>query len=240
MRPIVRANGVLTGMLHFEKQSEDALRTMLTGLGSRDAVLNYQQIHGLLYAMTCSPEPIAASEWFELIWLSDDPQFDDLVEAKTFYKLLLNLFLAIDTDVRAARYSPGLAENDVCTATALADWCDGFLIGHHYLEDIWTVALDDLNDDELYEEVDALLGCAIAFVDSEMADDFLDEGDERFLAEHLHFQQLLDNYRTVRSRLGDGVRHWNVDRVFAEMQPAAHDQACPCGSGRLFAQCCLH
>lgn len=227
-------------MLQFEKQNEDALLTMLNGLGARDAVLNYQQIHGLLYAMASSPEPIAASEWFELIWLSDDPQFDDPADANTFYQLLLSLFRAIETDVQAARYRPGMAGTDLCNAVLLADWCDGFLMGHHYLEDIWTAALDELNDDRLYEQVDAVLGWAMAFVDGAIVDGDVDDGDDRLLTEHLSFQQMLEDYRAVGSRVGAGELHLDLERIFVEMQPVARDEACPCGSGRLFARCCLH
>lgn len=233
---------VLTaGMLLFEQQNEDALRTMLNGLGTRDAVLNYQQIHGLLYAMANSPEPIAASEWFELIWLSDDPQFDDPAEARMFYRLLLSLFETIESDVRAARYCPGAAGLNTCTADGLYDWCDGFLMGHQYLEDIWTVALDDMNDDQLYEQFDAALDWAMAFVEGVILDGDWDDADDRFLAEHLHFQQLLESYCAVRSSLSDGVRlRLSVEKVFQEMQPVEPDERCLCGSGRPFAQCCLH
>jgi uncharacterized protein len=240
MRLLVAVYGLATGMLQFEKQNEEALQTMLNGLGARDAVLNYQQIHGLLYAMANSPEPIAAAEWFELIWLSDDPQFDDPAEAKKFYRLLLSLFQAINSDVQAARYRPGVVGRNNCTLDGLSDWCDGFLIGHHYLEDIWTVALDDLSDDELYEQVDAALNWAMAFVDGAILDEEAEDDDDRFLAEHLHFQQLLENYRAVRTRVGDGELHFSVERIFEEMQPVERDEHCPCGSGRLFAQCCLH
>jgi yecA family protein len=227
-------------MLLFEQQSEDALRAMLNGLGTRDAVLNYQQIHGLLYAMANSPEPITASEWFELIWLSDDPQFDDPAEAKTFYRLLLSLFESIERDVRAARYRPGAAGLNVCTADGLYDWCDGFLMGHHYLEDLWTVALNDLNDDQLYEQIDAALDWAMAFVEGVILDGDGDDADDRFLAEQLHFQQLLENYRAAGSSLSETGLHLSVEKIFQEMQPVALDERCPCGSGRLFAQCCLH
>ena len=229
-------------MLLFEQQNEDALRTMLNGLGARDAVLNYQQIHGLLYAMANSPEPIAASEWFELIWLSDDPQFDDPTEAKTFYRLLLSLFEAIESDVQAARYSPGTSGLSACTADGLYDWCDGFLMGHQYLEDVWIVALDELNDDQLYEQVDAALDWAMAFVEGVILDGDWDDADDRFLAEHLHFQQLLENYRAARSSFGARGLHLNlsVEKIFHEMQPIEPDERCLCGSGRPFAQCCLH
>ena len=43
-------------MQYFEKQREETLLRFLDKLNARDAVLNYPQIQGLLYAMACSPE----------------------------------------------------------------------------------------------------------------------------------------------------------------------------------------
>jgi len=226
-------------MLNFAKHSEDALLGYLNVLSTRDAVLNYHQIHGLLYAMACSPEPIKPSEWFELIWLSDDPQFDDALEARTFYKLLVELFHSIDTDVRHERYRPGGALK-LESASALADWCDGFLAGHQYLENLWIVALDDLNDDHLYERVEAALDWAVAFVEGDIVDWDVDDTDDVLVTERLRFEQLLDDYRAVHKLWGDGTWQWDVEQQFVDMEPAARDDYCPCGSGRVFKQCCLH
>src|SRR5579872_3690470 len=107
--------GLVTGMLHFEKQSEEALLDFLNHLNARDAVLNYQQIQGLLYAMVCSPEPIKPAEWFELIWLNDDPQFENPAEAKSFYQLLIELFGSMAEDVHRERYRPGAIAGAQCT-----------------------------------------------------------------------------------------------------------------------------
>ena len=227
------------GMLNFAKQSEEALLGYLNGLNMRDAVLNYHQIHGLLYAMACSPEPIKPSEWFELIWLSDDPQFDDPLEARAFYKLLVELFSSISREVQQERYCPGGALN-VASATALADWCDGFLSGHQYLENLWIVALDDLGDEQLYERVEATLDWAIAFVEGDIVDWIVEDSDDVLLTDRLRFEQLLDDYRSVRLLWSDGSWQWDVEQQFVDMQPAARDDQCPCGSGRLFKNCCLH
>lgn len=226
-------------MLNFAKHNEDALLSYLHRLGARDAVLNYQQIHGLLYAMACSPEPIKSSEWFELIWLSDDPQFDDPIEAQTFYKLLVELSRSIDSDVRQERYSPAGALK-VQSAAALADWCEGFLAGHQYLENLWIVALDDLNDEHLFERIEATLDWAVAFVEGDIVDWSVDEQDDVLATERLRFEQLLDDYRAVHKIWGEGTWKWDVERQFEAMEPAGRDDYCPCGSGRLFRQCCLH
>jgi uncharacterized protein YecA (UPF0149 family) len=51
---------------------------------------------------------------------------------------------------------------------------------------------------------------------------------------------LLDDYRSVRLLWSDGNWQWDVEQQFVDMQPAARDDQCPCGSGRLFKNCCLH
>jgi uncharacterized protein len=225
-------------MQPFEKQREETLLRFLDQLNVRDAVLNYSQIQGLLYAMACSPEPIKPAEWFELVWLNDDPQFESAADAKRFYELLVELFSSIVIEVKRNCFQLTGTANIQSSAPALVDWCDGFLLGHQYLEDVWSAALDELDEDDLFEQVDATLDCAIAFVSGEMAD--WDEDSEFMLAEFVRFQQLLEDYRAIHTRCREGRSGWNVERVFVEMQPVAPHNVCPCGSGRLFKDCCLH
>ena len=64
--------------------NDKELQNFLHRLG--DAVLDYQRLQGFLFAIACSPEPVKPSEWFELIWLDDEPQFDTEAEAKRFFE----------------------------------------------------------------------------------------------------------------------------------------------------------
>lgn len=227
-------------MLNFAKQNEQALLKFLNHLSRRDAVLGYHQIQGLLYAMACSPEPIKPSEWFELIWLNDEPQFDDAGEARTFYQLLLDLSRGICDAARQQRYRPALDASGACSAVALAEWCDGFLTGHQYLENLWAVALDALDDDALYEQVGAALDWAAAFVGGEVVDWAADDADAELAAASLHFEQLLGDYYAAHLCWAAGSGVWDAAGDFAAMQPVGRDEPCPCGSGRIFARCCLH
>lgn len=226
-------------MLNFEKQSEQALLNYLNYLGNRDAVLNYQQIHGVLYAMTCSPEPIKPSEWFELIWLSDDPCFEDATEAKTFYRLLVDLFRHIGELARRDLYRPGVDRDGHFSNAALADWCEGFLMGHQYLENIWLLALDALKDDSLYDRVEAMLDWAVAFVENDVAEEWSEEGEGAVSAQ-LQLQQLLSGYQSVHQLCFSGMRNPDMSQLFETMQVVGRDEPCICGSGRIFEQCCLH
>lgn len=224
-------------MLTFEKRRERALLSYLDVLSNRDAVLSYQQIQGLLFAMASSPEPVRPIEWFELIWLNDDPQFDDAGEAKAFFGLLLELSRHIDEEARGERYRPGLDAQGRISAVAMADWCDGFLLGHQYLEDVWQIALEDLDDDQLFDKIDDVLNTAIAFA----AGEYEAEGaEEALLAERLQFQELLDVYHSVQARWSGAKRPWDVYECYEQLASVEREALCPCGSGRTFGQCCLH
>lgn len=236
MRPF-QTMGFSRRMQLFEKQREETLLRFLDQLNTRDAVLNYAQIQGLLYAMACSPEPIKPAEWFELVWLNDDPQFENAVEAKRFYQLLVELFGAITTEVARDRFQLCQLAAGRVDATGLADWCDGFLLGHHYLEEIWDAALDDLDDDKLFEAVDETLDCAMRFVTADMADC---DDEALLMTELIRFQQLLHDYCHIHTQCRPGQMLWSAERMFVEMEPAARGETCPCGSGRLFEHCCLH
>lgn len=227
-------------MLNFAKQNEQALLKFLNHLSRRDAVLDYHQIQGLLYAMACSPEPIKPAEWFELIWLSDEPQFDDAGEAKAFYQLLLELSQGIGEAARQERYRPATVAGGVCSIAALAGWCDGFLTGHQYLENIWVVALDELDDDNLYEQVAATLDWAAAFIGGDIVDLSADNNDDELLAACLQFQQMLGDYYSVHRQWAAAGGYRDAGQSFAAMQAVGRDEPCPCGSGRLFGRCCLH
>lgn len=225
-------------MQPFEKQREETLLRFLDQLNTRDAVLNYSQIQGLLYAMACSPEPIKPAEWFELVWLNDDPQFESAADARRFYELLVELSGSISVEVQRNRFQLEGAASIINGMLELADWCDGFLLGHQYLEDVWSAALEELDEDELFMQVDETLDCAISFVAGEMTD-WGDDG-EFVLAEFVRFQQLLEDYRAIHSRCRQGKPRWSVEQIFAEMQPVSAQAECPCGSGRSFKDCCLH
>ena len=225
-------------MLMFEKRREQALLTYLDRLVRRDAALSYYQIQGLLFAMACSPESVRSAEWFELIWLSDDPQFEDAGDANAFFQLLVDLSRYINDEARGARYRPGLDAQGRVSEAALAEWCDGFLLGHQYLEELWLVALDDLDNERLYDRIDETLDCAAAFAAGEFHADRVPE--ETLLTVYLQFQELLGSYHSVHADWAKSEHSWSVHALYAELEPVGRDEACPCGSGRPFGQCCLH
>jgi uncharacterized protein YecA (UPF0149 family) len=150
----------------------------------------------------------------------------------------VELFGSISTEVEHNRFQLGVTADTPSGVFMLADWCDGFLLGHQYLEDVWSAALDELDDDQLFEQIDETLDCAIAFAAGDAVD--WDEDIEFALTEFIRFQQLLEDYRDIHTRCRYDRTGLSVEQVFLEMKAVSANTECPCGSGRLFKDCCLH
>ena len=229
----------------IDKDTESALQDYLKELQRSDAVLSYFQLQGLLFAVSCSPEPMKASEWFELIWLNDDPQFDDEAEAKVFYRLVADLQKQIAAGLSRGHYLPLPVQFDERWQAELADWCQGLMLGHQYLEELWTVVIEDVADEEMSACVDMVFNLAATFADLESArQQALEDGDD-LLEAHLPeayalFQRALQDYSNLSAHWGKLISSMGAEQVFEALQPVGRDELCPCGSGKLFSRCCLH
>lgn len=229
----------------FDKHREQLLRDSLALLQSKEAVLSYYQLQGLLFAVACSPEPIKTSEWFDLIWFNDEPQFDDEDEARRFYKLVQEFAKHIADMSRQRRFLPFSARYSERWQDELAQWCEGLLLGHQYLEDLWMIAVDDLDDDQLSEDIDVCLSLAATFADVVSARQLSFEQGIELTEEHLPeayelFWKVLASYATTASLWSEGAWDFDAEQLFLALEPVPHNELCPCGSGEVFAKCCLH
>lgn len=229
----------------FDKQREQQLRETLAVLQSKEAVLSYYQLQGLLFALACSPEPIKPSEWFDLIWLNDEPQFEHETQARDFYQLVNEFSKHIAQMAQQRRFLPFSVAYSERWQAELAQWCEGLLMGHQYLEDVWLITLDDLNDPQLYEDIDICLSLAATFTDVTNARQLsLEQGleltDEHMPEAYELFWKVLASYAAAASLWSQGAWDFDAEQMFLELESVPPDQLCPCGSGEVFARCCLH
>ncbi len=221
------------------------MRERFTQLQLDDAAISFYQLQGLLFAIACSPEEIKPSEWFELLWLNDEPQFDEAEEARQFFKQVVALADHIAEMARQRRFLPFSARYSERWHPELAQWCEGLLMGHNYLEDLWLLALEDLDDQNLWDEVDASLSLAATFADLVEARQLSFEDGMELTDEHLPeayeiFWKVLGTYASVGSIWADGAWSFDAEQLFLALEPVPAEQLCPCGSGLIFAKCCLH
>ncbi|MGK0441511.1 MAG: yecA family protein [Pseudohongiellaceae bacterium] len=231
--------------------TDNELRVFLERLG--DAVLDYDRLRGFLFAVACSPELVKASEWFELIWLDDDPQFDDEDEAKRFFQLLREAMADIERGIVQGRCLPFFPPESEQEKNRLGLWCEGFLIAHQYLEELWELALMDLDAEPLDDAITAVLNLATVFTEAvyqgqlhfdEVFDDAELENSEtdkdKFQEAYQWFDEVLGVYAGIRSEWQELQAFSDVDQLFLALEPVARDEPCPCGSGLPFEKCCLH
>ncbi len=232
-------------LTNFSKDSERSLRDTINQLRSSEAVLSFYQLQGLLFAVACSPEPIKPSEWFDLIWLNDEPQFDDEVDARRFYRLVVGLADHTAEMARQRRFLPFSASYSERWQQQLAQWCEGLLIGHQYLEDLWSIAIEDLDDQAICAEVDTALSLASTFADPIGARQLSFEEGMEFTDEHLPeayelYWKVLATYASVGSLWAELSWGFDAEQMFLALEPVGRDELCPCGSGDVFGKCCLH
>lgn len=232
-------------MTKFDKDSERILRETISELQRNDAVVGYYELQGLLFAIACSPEPIKPSEWFELIWLDDEPQFDDEVNARAFYKSVVALADHIAGMARQRRFLPFSARYSERWQLQLSQWCDGMLMGHYYLEELWLIAVDDLDEQAIGGGVDAVLSLATTFADWDGARQLSFEEGMELTDEHLPqayemFWRALGTYAGVAELWRAVSWDFDAEQMFLALEPVPHGELCPCGSGLVFAKCCLH
>ena len=226
--------------------SEPTLEETLERLHQEDAVLSYHQILGLIFAVHCSPEPLRKGEWFDLLWLDDEPRFDSEQEAYVFFRQINDLAEDVKHAIGQRRFLPFSRVYRDNVLAELAQWSEGLLLGHHYLEDIWMIAQDDLDDPAIDDRIDAVLNLACTFADYS-AEHQLSFGDDLALNGHLPeayklLWQALPSYSTVAEKLAqlNDRGEYDAEQLFLSLEGVERDQPCLCGSGLAFARCCLH
>lgn len=221
------------------------MRDTISQLQLDDAVLSYYQLYGFLFALACAPESIRPTEWFELIWLDDEPQFDREEDATRFYKMVIALAEHISQLTNQHRFLPFSVNYSDRWQEELAQWCEGMLMGHMYLEDLWYIALEDIEAPSLTEDVETVLNLASTFADLEDAKQLSFEGGMALTDEHLPeayelFWKALAAYACVGSLWSDVKYEVDAEQLFLALGPVPRNSMCPCGSGLIFSKCCLH
>jgi uncharacterized protein len=221
------------------------LRASLSQLQTKEAVISYYQLQGFLFAIACSPEVIRPAEWFDLIWLDDEPQFDTQEQARDFYLQVVALSEHIAEMARQRRFLPFSARYSENWQAELTQWCEGLLMGHQYLDDVWLIAIDDLDDAQVCEDIDVCLSLATTFSDLVSAKQMSFEQGMELTDGHLPeayelFWKVLACYATVGRIWAEGAWDFDAEQLFLALEPVAHLDQCPCGSGEVFAKCCLH
>ena len=109
-----------------------------------EGTLRFHELQGFLFAIACSPETIAPSEWLPIIGDDEDLKFADQNEAQEILGLIMTLYNETNTGVlersnsmpAGCVFHQDIAENFE-DSSSISQWSRGFAAGHDWLAETW-------------------------------------------------------------------------------------------------------
>ena len=212
--------------------------------------MGFHEVQGFLFAIVCSPELIAPSEWLPLIFNDQDAHYTDMEQAQSVMQTMMDLYNVINTQVFVGEVAlpedivfklPAL--ENVGQQTSLGQWSRGFFLGHEWLMDLWTHYTPDALDQELGSCVMILS----FFSGRELAEAYYQEVAQRSgssldaFAETLlaRFEDAMNSYALLARSIQTALSEQPQEPYVSEPKPGRNDP-CPCGSGKKYKKCCMH
>ena len=218
----------LTQATPLSRAEIDELETLLTSEVFRGEAMQLDELQGLFFAVASSPELISPARWMPEA-LGETPEFADEAQASAALELVMRFYNQCVADAASEDFDLILYRTET-DAFDYEAWCGGYLTGVDLAETDWYDAGDE-------DDVGELLFPLLVLADA------LPEEEKRAIkpAEWRHL------VRTCEEELGDTLvrihAYWRVLRtppetVRRDAPKTGRNEACPCGSGRKFKQCC--
>ena len=219
-----------------------------------DGTLRFHELQGFLFAIACSPETIAPSEWLPMIGNDEDLTFADQNEAQGILGLVMALYNEINTAVleRSNSLPAGCAfdknisknfEDD----SSISQWSRGFAAGHDWLAEVWEEYLFN----ELDEECGAALMVLSFFGSKRLANAYYTDmrpgkrkrGDESFEGFAITMRRMFPDALASYAHIGRSIFEAVLEHSKGGGEPAVSEkigrnEPCPCGSGKKYKTCC--
>jgi uncharacterized protein len=193
-----------------------------------EETMMFDELHGFLTALMCSPEAVLPSQWMPLVWGGEEPEFDTMDQAQDIMGLLMRLNNDISGDLHGGgEFSPLFLERtleDGSTITMADDWCEGFVRGMQLQPEAW-------RDEALNE---ALMPIVI------LSETIEDPKIETLLDDAEAVQTMADTVPDAVVRIHSYQRQQaSTSRTIRRSQPkVGRNDPCPCGSGKKSKKCC--
>lgn len=201
--------------------------------------MSFEMLDGYLTAVLSGPDTILPSEWVPLIWVGEEEGddkaevFESEDEAQAMLGLIMRHYNGIATVLSqgGAEFEPWIGEVELEDGEAAAfgqEWALGYLRGVSLREEEWDELLSDPDWEEDIEAVDLLAR---------------GPDDDRTGAEVATQEQRDALMETMFGFALDAHDYWLEKRltpatVRREGQKVGRNDACPCGSGKKYKQCC--
>ena len=238
----------------MNKAGTQLLTEFLENPARPDGTLRFHELQGFLFAIACSPETIAPSEWLPLIGNDESLNFADESEAQEILGLVMDLYNEVNTAVleRSNSLPAGCAfDTDISKNfgddSSISQWSRGFAAGHDWLAEVWEEYLFD----ELDEECGATLMVLSFFGSTQLANAYYNDmrpgkrkrGDESFENFAVTMRRMFPDALASYAHIGRSIFEAVLEHSKGGSEPAVSEkigrnEPCPCGSGKKYKKCC--
>jgi yecA family protein len=220
--------------------------------GTRGAdALNFEQLLGFLYAVSSAPDVVDASEWLRFVFV-DGPGSESAQDAERVVIEAMDLYHSINCQVyqckvelpqECAPRSDALDNLD--PECGLSRWCQGFSVGHDWLEEAWEASVSEEVDEDLDWQLGGCMAVLCFFASPEMARALHAEfrTDASSLKERAQtmlelLPEALNVYADIGRCLATGEMDHAIEGSSDDDAPGGPCDTCGCGSGHAFNVCC--
>ncbi len=221
--------------------------------GARGAdALNFEQMLGFLYAVSSAPDVVDVSEWLRFVFVDRQPRPQSEQDAERIVIEAMDLYHAINCQVYQCKVElpqecapRSEALDNLDPECGLSRWCQGFSVGHDWLEDAWEASVRNEVDKDLDWQLGGCMAVLCFFASPEMARALHAEfrTDARSLKERAQtmldlLPEALNAYADIGRCLAAGGMEEEIGDETDDDSPVDPCDACACGSGHAFSVCC--
>jgi yecA family protein len=221
-----------------------------SGARAPDA-LNFEQLLGFLYAVSSAPDVVDVSEWLRFVFVDGAPPAEDAQDAERIVIEAMDLYHAINCQVFECKVElpqecaprPDALDN-LDPESGLSQWCQGFSVGHDWLEEAWEASVREEVDEDLDWQLGGCMAVLCFFASPEMARALHAEfrTDARSFKERAQtmlelLPEALNAYADIGRSLAAGVTDEEIEDDADDARVSPYE-GCACGSGRAFSVCC--
>jgi uncharacterized protein len=222
----------------------DTLSAFLATLKNHDNTLSLSAVDGFFNALAISPKLVATAEW--LAWIFGAlPAVGGEQEAQRVTALLIRHYNQVQIAMRETsppNYAPLFLYSEHSEQPWVSDWCHGFISAVHLHHDDWLDAIKYEADGAMLDLIYAMTVLEPPDFEYPPSDDDVgeDEVDRTSIAMRRMVHQALDDYRAQFDPIAgmDVLLELCVMHLRDHLLHPNKSIACPCGSGKVFTDCC--
>ena len=242
-------------MKMFTAKEEKNLSYALAKSADQETMLFIEELHGLLFGLAVTPEPVLPSEWLPMIF-NEEPRFDDEKDAAACIGYLMEAYnrLIDDSNKGKLKFPFNIKKLSDLEYSLIEGWAYGLFIALTLRPHIWGISdeyeemdVEDIPDDiiDLIEACSIITAIAMPDEMDEMikADLGTESNDPEKLEAALYgmlptcVQTLQNHCEKVRTENATGVNSMKMPAGIKKAQSGRND-LCPCGSGKKYKKCC--